>query len=206
MDRKRNQGRPNHYLLRVPEIATANECATNRQAPPSELPEVPPSEVQCQPPQLERRKGTPFKVPQGREREAPSLFDWPIEVPVDILKSLAATYQLPKEVLTEAYTSFRKTKLTFGDEVPKVAADIWVIFQGWLEKNKEGKKFLNSSKAASVRASSPPAVALEEPPEWRIRLPEDDEDRQRSGSTRWEVIHPYYQERIAKKMRKLDNG
>lgn len=206
LNRKRNYRQANTYCLKTPPAITAMETVISSGQSPNGMPCQSPSQMQCQSPHMRGRKGSPFKVPQLRESELPTLPEWPASIAENIATILAEKVVMPVNALHDAYARFRRNKLAFQDAPPLRDADVWASFQGWLETSNDGRHLRNTANPNGKPTPPGNPVSPKEPASWRDILPEDDEDRLLFGKTPWERILPsYYQDRIIKKMAKLEN-
>jgi hypothetical protein len=153
-------------------------------------------------PQSKGLKGYPTKEIQGREPDDAHspLRNWPDTIPDDVAEDLAEELGLPLATVRETYSDFRYRKLTYSDPPPSSLDDVWGIFCRWSKTSEPGRKAIAAARAAVASDSTMMPQTIPEPEGWREIIASDDDDG-RFANADWEAINPYYQRRIAAKVR-----
>lgn len=170
-----------------------------------------PQNVGCQSPQNSGSKGYPKKsihLRESRKGELSLSPDWPDSIPEDRVSELVTAMSLPVDSLQKAYGEFRQLKLTFGDQPPRSEDDVWGIFMHWMLKSTAGRKLvvkLKSLVVADATDNMRSAEAISEPRNWQEVIADDVEDSM-FVTWNWGNLMPYYQKRIAAKVRALESA
>lgn len=204
----RTKGRHNSNTYTLVELVVDSAVRSNTtrdgSVPPQTAREVPPQKTTCPSPQKERHEVSPPKEIQLREPSGHSHTPvWSDMIPEPIAGELGTQMGMSPELIRNAYTQFRHIKLAYRDKAPAVAADAWGIFGQWLRTSTPGRKIVAELKAAAVATDAAdrgrPNGPTPEPVGWREVAARDDEDCS-WATANWDSIHPFYQQRIAKKV------